>query len=68
MAQKPRQKRPASDRTRSPANAEAQFEKRAAKAGYTLTKDENGWYAEIHGTRWGPIATVDELDEFLPKG
>ena len=26
-----------------------------------------GWYAEIGGTRYGPMASLDELDEFLPK-
>ena len=41
---------------------------RAASRGYTLEQDEDGnWYAEIHGTKWGPMATLEELDEFLPN-
>jgi hypothetical protein len=50
------------------APTEAQLAERAEQAGYTLEKEDDGWYAEIHGTRWGPMRTVEELDEFLPNG
>ena len=50
----------------SAAPTEAALKKRAEAAGYTLEKTDNGWYAEIHGTRWGPMQTLEELDEFLP--
>lgn len=46
---------------------ESALQERAEAAGYTLEKTDDGWYAEIHGTRWGPMQTPDELDEFLPK-
>jgi len=45
---------------------EAELHKRAASRNYTLEKDGEHWYAEIAGTRWGPMRTLDELDEFLP--
>jgi hypothetical protein len=46
---------------------EAALNKRAAARGYTIEKDDDGqWYAEIAGTRYGPMQTLDEVDEFLP--
>jgi hypothetical protein len=45
---------------------EAALRKRAASRGYTLVKEADGWYAAIGGTRWGPMATLAEVDEFLP--
>ena len=54
------------DKTKKKAT-QAELDKRAKQAGYTLEKTDEGWYAEIHGTRWGPIATLEELDEFLPN-
>jgi hypothetical protein len=49
------------------APTEASLRKRAASRGYTLHKEADGWYAAIGGTRWGPMASLDEVDEFLPK-
>jgi hypothetical protein len=46
--------------------AEAALRKRAASRGYTLVKEKDGWYVELAGTRWGPMVTLDEVDEFLP--
>lgn len=46
---------------------EAQLQKRAASRGYTLEKDGKAWYAVISDTRYGPMASLDEVDEFLPK-
>jgi hypothetical protein len=46
---------------------EAQLRKRAASRGFTLEKDGDAWYAEISGTRFGPMRTLDDVDEFLPK-
>ena len=46
---------------------EAQLQERAASRGYTLEKDGKVWYAEIAGTRYGPMQTLDEVGEFLPK-
>jgi len=46
---------------------EAELAKRAASRGYTLEKDGKAWYAEIAGTRFGPMASLDEVDEFLPE-
>ena len=45
---------------------EANIAARAASRGYTLEKDGEHWYAKIGGTRYGPMLTLDELDEFLP--
>jgi hypothetical protein len=41
--------------------------KRAALRNYTLHKEQDGWYAEIGGTRWGPMRDLDEVNDFLPK-
>jgi hypothetical protein len=49
------------------APTEASLRKRAASRGYTLVKDGKVWYAEIGGTLFGPMASLDEVDEFLPK-
>ena len=46
---------------------EAQLQERAASRSYTLEKDGKVWYAEIAGTCYGPMASLDEVDEFLPK-
>jgi hypothetical protein len=46
---------------------EAQLEKRAASRGYVLEKEGKVWYAAIGGTRFGPMASLDEVDEFLPR-
>jgi len=45
---------------------EASLRKRAALRNYTLHREQDGWYAEIGGTRWGPMQSLDEVDEFLP--
>jgi hypothetical protein len=53
---------------KSKGSREAELEKRAASRGYTIEKDDQGkWYAVIGGTRYGPMASLDELGEFLPK-
>jgi len=46
---------------------EAELRKRAASRNYQLVKEKEGWYAQLAGTRWGPMQTLDEVDEFLPK-
>ena len=46
---------------------EAELHKRAASRNYTLEKDGQHWYAAIGGTRWGPMDSLDDVDEFLPK-
>jgi hypothetical protein len=45
---------------------EAGLRKRAALRCYTLHKEKDGWYAELAGTHFGPMQTLDEVDEFLP--
>lgn len=49
------------------APTEASLRKRAASRGYTLVKEDDGWYVELGGTRWGPMVTLDEVDDWLPK-
>ena len=47
---------------------EAELEKRAASRGYVLEKEGKVWYAAIAGgTRFGPMASLDEVDDFLPE-
>jgi len=46
---------------------EASLRKRAASRGYTLEKENGVWYAAIGDTRFGPLQTLDDVDEFLPK-
>jgi hypothetical protein len=46
---------------------EAELQKRAAARGYALEKDGKQWFAAISDTRYGPMASLDEVDEFLPK-
>ena len=46
---------------------EAELEKRVASRGYALEKDGKAWYAKIGETRFGPMRSLDEVDEFLPK-
>ncbi len=46
---------------------EAGLRRRAASRGYTLEKEGDAWYAAIGGTRFGPMLSLDEVDEFLPK-
>lgn len=41
--------------------------KRAASRNFTLEREGDVWYAAIGGTRFGPLRTLDEVDEFLPK-
>jgi hypothetical protein len=38
--------------------------KRAALRNYTLNEEQGGWYAEIGGTRWGPMRDLDEVNDF----
>jgi len=45
---------------------EAGLRKRAALRGYTLHKEKDGWYAELAGTRFGPMRDLDQVDEFVP--
>ena len=49
------------------ASREAHLRKRAASRNYTLEKDGTAWYVEIAGTRYGPMTSLDEVDDFLPK-
>ncbi len=53
-------------RTKKSASREASLRERAASRNYTLVKDGNAWYAAIGDTRYGPMHTLDEVDEFLP--
>lgn len=46
---------------------EADLRKRAASRNYELVKEKDGWYAVISDTRYGPMKTLDEVDEFLPR-
>ena len=46
---------------------QAQLEKRAAERGYSIEKEGDEYYVEIGGTRWGPMASLDEVSEFLPE-
>ena len=55
-------------RTKPTESREDLLRLRASSRGYTLIKDGDVWFAEIGGTRWGPMATFDEVEEFLPKG
>jgi hypothetical protein len=57
--------RPRSKKTET--SREASLRKRAASRNYQLVKEGNAWYAEIADTRYGPMQTLDEVDEFLPK-
>jgi hypothetical protein len=46
---------------------EDELRERAAARGYRLVKDGNVWYAQVGGgTRYGPLRTLDAVDEFLP--
>jgi hypothetical protein len=54
-------------RNKKSSSREAALRKRAASRNYTLEKDGDVWYAAIGGTRFGPLRTLDEVDEFLPK-
>ncbi len=51
----------------SESSREASLRKRAAARNYTLEKDGGAWYAVIADTRFGPLQTLDDVDEFLPK-
>jgi len=46
---------------------EAALRKRAASRHFTLEKEDGAWYAAIGGTRYGPMRTLDDVDDFLPK-
>ena len=45
---------------------EASLHKRAASRGYTLVKEGDVWYAVIGETRFGPLRTFADIEEFLP--
>ena len=45
---------------------EAELAGRAASRNYTRIRDGEVYYAEIGGTRFGPMQTLAEVDEFLP--
>ncbi len=57
----------AKPRAKKSESREASLKKRAASRSYTLEKEDGAWYAAIGGTRFGPMRTLDEVDEFLPK-
>ena len=46
---------------------EAELRKRAASRNYELVKEQGVWYAVISDTRYGPMQSLDEVDEFLPR-
>lgn len=50
----------------SEAAREASLRERAAERGYALVREGDVWYAEVGDTRYGPLASLDELAEFLP--
>ena len=52
---------------KSTGKREAELEKRAASRGYSIEKDGQQWYVALAGTRWGPMDSLHEVDEFLPK-
>ncbi len=62
---RPRQKREAPPMTPS-RSREASLHKRAASRGYTLVREGDVWYAVIGGTRFGPLRTYADIEEFLP--
>ena len=66
---RPRKKSEAATAPASPAPhpLEATLRRRAANRNYTLEKDGDVWYAAIGGTRFGPLQTLDDVEEFLPK-
>ena len=45
---------------------EASLRKRAASRGYTLVREGDVWYATIGETRFGPLRTFADIEEFLP--
>ncbi len=53
--------------TKKSESREASLHRRAASRHYTLEKHGDVWYARIGGTRYGPLRTLDDVDEFLPK-
>jgi hypothetical protein len=57
----------ARQRKKQSQSREQQLKERAASRGYTLIRDGKDWYAAIGGTRFGPMQTLDEVDEFLPE-
>ncbi len=46
---------------------EAALRKRAATRNFTLVKEGEVWYARIGDTRFGPLRTLADVDQFLPK-
>jgi len=54
-------------RVKKSESREASLRKRAASRHYTLKKEGDVWYAEIGGTRFGPLRTLADVDEFLPN-
>ncbi len=53
--------------TKKSASREASLRRRAASRHYTLVREGDVWYAVVADTRFGPLRTLDEVDEFLPK-
>ena len=52
--------------TKKPTTRQAELEKRAEERGYQLIRDGDAWYAAIGDKRFGPLRTLDEVEEFLP--
>lgn len=50
---------------KSESSREASLRKRAASRGYDLQKDGGAWYAVIADTRFGPLNTLNEVEEWL---
>ncbi len=57
----------AAAKKKTEASREAALRKRAASRNYELVKEGSVWYAQLGGTRWGPMLSLDEVDDFLPK-
>ncbi len=58
--------RPRKSETVSSQPREADLRKRAATRNFTLQKEGEVWYAEINGTRFGPLRTFADIEVFLP--
>ncbi len=59
--------RPRKSETVSSQKREADLRKRAATRNFTLQKEGEVWYARIGETRFGPLRTLADVEEFLPK-
>jgi hypothetical protein len=51
---------------RSESKREASLRERAASRGYELVKEGDVYFAAIGDTRFGPLADLDAVEEFIP--